>query len=115
MTDDEQLAAQLRGHLYTAYCVGDEINPAPIREGHYTSATVQKRKIELTSEVACPYCREPMREAIGAGARRVARVVKRLSDERAIVIGQDVPKTHRVFGCQTCRAIFTQPKAKKAG
>lgn len=51
-----------------------------------------------------------MIESVRSEPWRVLRVLKRhgaFSD----VIGYRIPKTHRVFGCQACEAVFTQPRS----
>ena len=67
------------------------------------------RTREIVSDVACPYCREPMMEAFSPDPRRIMKILERHADT-LLVMGQPIPTTHRLFGCYGCRVSFTAPK-----
>ena len=83
----------------------------PLMEGTYTRGDGRDPPQVRWSDVPCPYCREPMIEAIDAQSTRVRRVVERYPGGRALVDADRIPESHRTVGCRECRAVFTLPKA----
>jgi len=110
--DDKALAKSLRGHVAVIHPGDDPTRGGrPIGEGDYRRRTGERKRDAICSDVECPYCHGPMLESFNS-ARRVARVLRRVEDDGAIVILQTIPKTHRVFGCVTCKTHFTLPKRR---
>lgn len=66
----------------------------------------------VRSDVRCPYCREPMMETQPTGVvHRIVRIKRRyVRGRRALVAAHEIPATHRVLGCASCRVAFTLPK-----
>lgn len=80
---------------------------APISVGMYGGPVTAWQPCE----VPCPYCREPLHEALLHNAGRIVQILSEREPEFE-VLHQTVPSTHRVVGCRPCRSMFTLPKAE---
>lgn len=61
----------------------------------------------VDSDVACPYCREPLRLQQTVGINRILDAEERHGKWWLFV--QPVPATHRVLSCPICEVAFTLP------
>lgn len=67
-------------------------------------------------EVCCPYCRRVLSEDQGVGTKGIRTFTgERHADGRVTGLAVRVPSTHRLFGCRSCYAFFTQPKPDRVG
>lgn len=68
----------------------------------------------VQTEIPCPYCKEPMKEAVTERPpHRIVKVLKRRKDF-VTVMGHRIPPTHRTVACYGCKASFTVPRDREA-
>lgn len=66
---------------------------------------------EHKSEVSCPYCREPMIEAMGAVFSRIRQIGRQISKDQWMAVLDHIPADYRALACAGCRQSFTLPKS----
>ena len=92
---------------------------ADFQEGLDLGAYIGNHRRSQPAGIECPYCHLEMIEAQPIEPPgRIIRVIKRLRTEfnvqRADVIVEEIPATHRVVACRECRCVFTSPKSVDA-